>query len=148
MAEECPGKRGRLSLLRGKLFSCGAVVEVIEAAVGEFVEGTDPGDSALVADDDDFGASLNRRSIFAAGCGGAASAGLRKDNFANAAVVADAVTDLPDDAGHLGIFGGEDALVGKEEFEQDHPEEAGAGEAAENGQDEDERSEEATVAVE
>ena len=135
-------------MLRKKLFSCGAVAEVIEAAVGEIVEAAYIGDPAFVPDNDDLGAALDGGAVFAAGGGGPASPSLGKDDFADATVVADAIADVSYDARHLGFFCREHALMGKEDLEKDHPKEASANKTAENRENKNERSEEATVAIE
>ncbi len=43
---------------------------------------------------------------------------------------------LSEDAGHLGLFGGEDALAREEQLEENRPEERGADETAEDRQTE------------
>ena len=62
-----------------------------------------------------------------------------EDDFADAVAVANGVADLSEDAGHLGVFEGEDALAREQEFEEDGPEECGSGYAADYGEDEDQR---------
>ncbi len=92
----------------------------------EFIEATDVGDAALVADDDDLCAALDGGAVFTASSVGATGTSLREDDFADAAIVANAVADVSEDAGHLGLFCGEDALVRKEQLEENRPEKRGA----------------------
>ena len=58
-----------------------------------------------------------------------------------------AVADLGEDAGHLGVFGGEDALAREKQFEEDCPEERGSGDAADDRQEQDQWCDEDAVAV-
>ena len=130
-----------------KLRSGVAVVELVEVMMRELVEAADVGDAAFVTDDKDFSAALDGCAVFAAGGGGAAGSGLREDDFADAAVVADAVADVRDDARHLGVFRGEDALAWEEELEEDGPEKCCTGEAADGCQQQDHRREEGSVVI-
>ena len=92
----------------------------------------------FVAKDDDLGAAAYCVAIFASG-GGMACACLGKDDFAHAVAVADCITDVGEDAGHLGLFGGENLLMGKKQLEERHPKDRGSSEAAEYGQKHDQR---------
>lgn len=134
---------------RGSALARGAATSEkrLRETVDVVVPAADVGDAALVADDEDFGAALDGGAVFAAGGGGAAGSCLREDDFAYAAVVADAVADVGDDAGHLGLFGGEDALAREEELEEDGPEKGGSSKAADNCQQQNHRREEDGVAV-
>jgi len=105
-------------------------------AVGDFVPAPDVGDSTLVADDDDFGPTLDGVAVFAAGGGGAAGSGLRKDDLADTIAVADGIADVGQNASHLGIFGGQDALARKKHLEEDGPEEHRSEDAAEHRENE------------
>ena len=93
----------------------------------------------FVAKDDDLGAAGYCVVIFASGGGGMACACLGKDDFAHAVAVADCITDVGEDAGHLGLFGGENLLMGKKQLEERHPMDRGSSEAAEYGQKHDQR---------
>jgi hypothetical protein len=108
-------------------------------AVGEIVPAPDVSDAALVAYDDDLGSAFDRQSIFAAGGGSATRSGLRKDDLANAVAVADAIADVGQNAGHLSVFGGKDALARKKYLEEDGPKERGSSNTAQYGQQEDQR---------
>src|SRR5271170_4840379 len=98
----------------------------------KLVEAANVGDAAFVADDNDLGPALNGSAVFASGGSGAASAGLRKDDLADAAVIANAVGDLADNAGHLGLFFRKNALTRQKQFEKDGPEKHCTSDSAED----------------
>jgi hypothetical protein len=105
-------------------------------AVGEFVPAPNVSYAALVADDDDFDSTFDGVAVFAAGGGGAAGSGLRKDNLADAVAVADGIADIGQNASHLGVFGSEDALAWKKHLEEDGPEERRSEDTAEHSENE------------
>src|SRR5271170_2533524 len=130
-----------------RFFSGRAVGTLVEGVNREFVKTTDVGDASLVADDDDLCAALDGGAVFTASGVGATGPSLREDDFAYAAVVANAVADVSEDAGHLGLFCGEDALVRKKQLEENRPEKRCAEKTTEQGQQQNQRRDEDAVAI-
>ena len=78
------------------------------ARVGQLVQRADVSDAARITENDHFRVARDGETGFAAGGRSTARAGLREDDFADAAGT-DFAGDAADDSVHAGVFGGERA---------------------------------------
>src|SRR5205823_3142698 len=107
----------------------------------------DVSNAAFITNHNDFGAAFDSAAIITAGGGAAPRSRLQKENFTNAAVAADTVADLGEHAGHLSIFGIQDAFARDEQLEENRPQQRSAQDSAHNRQEKNHRCDENTVAM-
>src|SRR5260370_3931465 len=95
----------------------------------------------------DFGAAFDGAAIVAAGGRAAPGSGLQEENFADAAVAADAVADFGEHTCHLGVVGVQDAFAREQYLEENRRKQRCAEDSAHNRQQKNQWSNEDTVAM-
>jgi len=108
---------------------------------------TDISDAAFITNHNDFGAAFDGAAVVTASSGAAPGSSLREENFADTAVAADAVADLGEYTGHLRVLRVQDAFAREQHLEEKRPEQRRAEDSACNRQEQDQRCDKDTVAM-